>query len=171
MRSLVLFALVAIAIFAAGCVNIVDDEVVPGQQLAQLPQKDAGQPAAQMEEKNESAYLEDANGTSSGNLALLALLLSNSTFTNASQNYSGKLNTSYFYSPNCAYCRQIAPLIENLQKQFQNNTTWGAYNVMTPEGYAAFEQMAKKFNLPNSSRVAPLVAAGNQSLIGGPEIN
>ena len=114
-------------------------------------------------------------GNPSGNLSeqdlQSFLLLLNSTNASGMGNLSAKTNASYFYSPSCPYCGKIAPLIEAMQSQFSNSTSWNSHNVLTPEGYEAFDQMAKRLNLSNSNRVVPIVVAGNQALIGEPEIN
>jgi len=189
--------LVGALMLSFGCANVVVDEKAtqpsvvweqpkqpaPASPLQPSPalenQTAAGADSAELQKLMLAMLLARANQSNfSGNfsekdLPALMLLLNNSSASNFSypQNLPNRVNTSYFYSPNCAYCNRVAPLIQALQSQFSNSTAWGSYNVLTPEGYAAFDQMAKKLNLPNSSRVVPLVVAGNRTFVGEPEIN
>jgi hypothetical protein len=51
-------------------------------------------------------------------------------------------------------------VLTQFHSKYANGSQWHAFDVLTLEGYGAFDRMAGENNLSNSSRVVPLVVIG-----------
>ncbi len=77
----------------------------------------------------------------------------------------------FYYSPLCPYSLRVSPQIEKLQEKYSGRVQWKKFDVLTQEGYDAFDAMEKAKGFGNSSRVVPIVVAGNMTMIGIDEIS
>ncbi len=71
-----------------------------------------------------------------------------------------KLQVDYYFSPLCPFSNSLSPKIRELQSEYANGSQWHAFDVLSLEGYGAFDSMALENSLSNSSRVVPLVVIG-----------
>lgn len=99
-------------------------------------------------------------------------LSENSSVTRALEILHSSLPTiHYYYSPSCPYSIRVSPQIEKLMEKYAGKIQWEKFDVLTQEGYDAFDRMINENGLGNSSRVVPIVVAGNRTFIGIEEIS
>ncbi|MFA6530130.1 MAG: thioredoxin domain-containing protein [Candidatus Micrarchaeia archaeon] len=77
----------------------------------------------------------------------------------------------YYYSSSCSACKEIAPLIAQVQKDFSSNITIIGFDVSTGDGFKQYNKFAAINNIPSNARYIPAIKIGNKILTGTWGIN
>jgi thiol-disulfide isomerase/thioredoxin len=84
--------------------------------------------------------------------------------------YNGTLPVViYYYSSKCTASKEVAPLIAEVEAYFNGTAKFREYDVITPEGLAAYNTFATQRNI--TKRYVPLIRMDNLTLTGLAEIN
>jgi len=78
----------------------------------------------------------------------------------------GRIPILYFYSSHCSACAEVAPLMMEVEKYFENETRFVKYDVSTDAGFAGYNKFAADVGIPSNARYVPVVLIGNKTLTG-----
>ena len=77
----------------------------------------------------------------------------------------------YYHSTMCAISKAVRPTVDSIHEKFNKSVVWKEFNVVNLQGLTAFNKHTDEFNIPNESRLIPMLIIGNKHFVGIESIN
>lgn len=91
------------------------------------------------------------------------------------ENISGELASMptiyYYHSTLCAISKAVRPTVDSIHAKFNKSVEWKEFNVVNKQGLDAFNKHTDLFNIPNESRLVPMLVVGGKHFVGIESIN
>lgn len=84
---------------------------------------------------------------------------------------ASKTNIVYFYSETCVHCKNIKPLLQDIEKKYKNSVAFRRFEVrVSQRARDLFTRFLNVYGVPEGQAGTPTIAIGDSILIGEDEV-